>query len=71
MLGSIVKRNSLIEVRSTFRQGSDTQQGSAHEAMANHARDRRALLLGEGEELRVTMPSSIARWRRDLGKTTG
>jgi hypothetical protein len=60
MLDGIVARNSLIEVCSAFRQSSRTQQGSAHEAMPNHERDRRPLLLGEGEELRGKIARDVA-----------
>jgi hypothetical protein len=60
MLDSIVARDSLIELRSAFRQNARTQQGSAHEAMPNHERDRRPLLLGEGEELLGKIARDIA-----------
>ena len=52
MLGRIVKRDRLIEVRSAFRDVSRTQQRHAHEAMPDHERARRSLLLGERQELR-------------------
>jgi hypothetical protein len=43
----IVKRDSLVEVRPTFQDVARDQQGTADEAMANHQRNRRPLLLGQ------------------------
>ena len=60
MLGRIVKRERLIEVRSSFRDVSRTQQGNTHEAMPDHERDRRPLLLGERQELRRKLAHSVA-----------
>ena len=64
MLDGIVTRNSLIEVRSAFRQSSRNQQRSAHEAMPNHERDRRPRLVGEGEELRGKIAGDVAMERQ-------
>jgi hypothetical protein len=51
MLGRIVKRDCLIEVRSAFPDVSRTQQGNAHDAVCYEARSCRSLLLGERQEL--------------------
>ena len=60
MLGRIVKRERLIEMRSALRDVSREQQGSAHEAMPNHERDCRLLLLGERQELRRKLAHHVA-----------
>ena len=60
MLGRIVKRDRLIEMRSAFRDVSRMQQGHAHEAMPDHERDCRPLLLGERQELRRKLAHHIA-----------
>ncbi len=60
MFGRIVKRERLIEMRSAFRDVSREQQGSAHEAMPNHERDYRLLLLGERQELRRKLARHVA-----------
>jgi hypothetical protein len=51
MLGRIVKRDRLVEVRSPLCDIPRMQQGSAHETMPDHERDCRPLLLGERQEL--------------------
>ena len=51
MLGRIVKRDRLIEMRSAFRDVPRTQQGNAHEAMPDHERNRGSLFLGKRQEL--------------------
>ena len=60
MLGRIVKRDRLIEVCSAFRDVSRKQQGRAHEAMSDHERDCRPLLLGERQELRRKLAHHVA-----------
>ena len=60
MLGRIVKRERAIEMLSAFRDVSREQQGNAHEAMPDHERDRRPLLLGERQELRCELAQSVA-----------
>ena len=60
MLGRIVKRDRLIEMRSAFRDVSRTQQGHAHEAMPDHERNGRPLLLGERQELRRKLAHHVA-----------
>ena len=60
MLGRIVKRDRLIEMRSAFRDVSRKQQGNAHEAMPDHERDGRPLLLGERQELRRKLAHHVA-----------
>ena len=52
MLGRIVKRDRSIEMRPPFRDVARVQQGNTHDAMPNHERDRRSLLLGKRQELR-------------------
>jgi hypothetical protein len=44
MLGRIVKRDSAIEMRSPYREGARMQHGT-HDAMSDHERHRRFLLL--------------------------
>ena len=51
MLGGVVKRNRLIEMRSSFRDIPSVKQGKAYEAMPDHERDCRPLLLGERQGL--------------------
>ena len=41
-----------IEMRPPLRDVSRTSKDTAHEAMPDHERDRRSLLLGERQELR-------------------
>ena len=60
MLGRIVERERLIEMRSAVRDVSREQQGSPHEAMPNHERDGRPLLLGERQELRRKVARHVA-----------
>ena len=60
MLGRSVKRESLIVVRPALRNVSRFQQGRAHEAMPDHARDCRPLLLGERKELRRKLAHHVA-----------
>ena len=52
MLRRIVERDRTIEVHSAFCDISRKQQGSAHDAMPDHERTCRPLLLGERQELR-------------------
>ena len=53
MLGRIVKRERLIEMRSRFRRCPPVHsKEAAHEAMPDHERNGRLLLLGERQELR-------------------
>ena len=60
MLGGIVKRDRLIEVRPAFRESPVRSQGNTHEAMADHERDCCPLLLGERQELRRKLAHGIA-----------
>ena len=60
MLGRIVERDRPIEVHPAFRDVSREQQGSAHEAMPDHERSRRSLLLGERQELRRKLARHVA-----------
>ena len=60
MLGRIVKRDRLIEVRSAFRDVPRKQQGKTHKAMPDHERNRRSLLLGERQELRRKLAHHVA-----------
>ena len=60
MLGGIVKRDRLIEMRPAFRDVPRTQQGNTHEAMPDHERDRRSLLLGKRQELRRKLAHHVA-----------
>ena len=46
-------------MRPAFRDVSRSHQGSAHEAMANHERDCRSLLLGERQELRCEVAQNV------------
>ena len=47
-------------MRSALRDVSRKQQGRAHEAMPDHERDCRPLLLGERQELRRKLAQSVA-----------
>src|SRR3974377_1979147 len=60
MWGRIVKPDRLIVVRPTFLDVSCTHQGSAHQAVPNHERNRRSLLFGELQELRCEVAQSSA-----------
>ena len=60
MLGGIVKRNRLIEMRSCFRDISSIQQGSAQVIMPKHSRKRGALLLGKRQEMGGEIATYIA-----------
>ena len=60
MLGWIVKRERLIVVRSALRDVSRIQQGRAHDAMPDHERDGRPLLLGERQKLRRSLTHQVA-----------
>ena len=60
MLGRIVKRNRLIEMRSPFRDIPGIQQESAHEAMPDHERKQRFLLLRERQEVRRKVANYVA-----------
>ena len=60
MLGRIVKRDRAIEMRSPLRDVSRIRQGDAHEAMPDHERDCRPLLLGERQELRRKLAHHVA-----------
>jgi hypothetical protein len=60
MRDRIVKRDRLIEMRPTFRDTSSNQQGSAHQAMPDHERNGRPLLLSERHELPGKAAHSIA-----------
>ena len=60
MLGRIVKGERLIEVRSGFSNISRKRQCDPHEAMRDHERDGRPLLLGERQELRRKLAHQVA-----------
>src|SRR4029077_11975275 len=60
MLGRIVKRDRLIEVRATFRDVSRTRQGNTHDAMGYQERSRGSLFLGECQELRCKLTYGVA-----------
>ena len=60
MLGGIVKRDSAIEVRSAFRDVPRIQQGHAHEAMPDHERSGRSLLLGERRNCAARLAHRVA-----------
>ena len=60
MLGRIVKRDRLIEMRPALRDVSRHQQGDTHQAMPDHERDCRPLLLGERQELRRKLAHLVA-----------
>ena len=45
---------------SAVRDTSRKKQGSSHETMSDHERDGRALLLGEGQELRRQVADHVA-----------
>ena len=60
MHGRILKRDRTIVVRPPFRNVSRLHQGSAHEAMPDHARGFRRLFLGESQELPRELAQSIA-----------
>ena len=61
MLGRIVKRERLIVVRLGLpRCLPCMRQGHAHEAMPDHERDCRPLLLGERQKLRRKLAHRIA-----------
>ena len=60
MLGGIVKRDRLIQVRSGDRDVPRKQRGKSHEAMSNHNWDCRPLLLRERQELRRQTTTDIA-----------
>ena len=60
MLGGIVKRDRLIQVRPAFRDVPPYQQGSSHEAMPDHQRGFRPLLFREHQELRREIATDIA-----------
>ena len=66
MLGGIVKRERLIEVRSALRDVSRSHQGRAHEAMPDHERSCRPLLLGERQELRRELAHQVAVERHEV-----
>jgi hypothetical protein len=60
MLGRIVKRDRLIEVRAAFREVSRTRQGNTRDAMAYQERSRGSLFLGACQELRCKLTHSVA-----------
>ena len=60
MLGSVVERERAIEMRARICDIAGMQQGQAHQAMADHERPRRALLIGEGEELDRKLTHHVA-----------
>jgi hypothetical protein len=60
MLGRIVKRDRLIKVSPAGGDVPRSQQGNSHEAMPNHERDCRPLLLRERQELRREIATDIA-----------
>jgi hypothetical protein len=60
MLDRVVERKRAIQMRSTFREVTGEQQGRAHEAMADHERNSRPLLLGECQEPRRDVATGIA-----------
>ena len=59
MLSRIVKRERAIEMRSPFRDIPGMQQGKAYEAMPDHERDCRTLLLGERQELHRKLANNV------------
>jgi hypothetical protein len=60
MLGRIVKRNCLIEMRSACPDISRTQQGNAHDAVRYQERSGRSLPLGERQELPRKLAHHVA-----------
>jgi hypothetical protein len=60
MLGSIVKRYPLIEVRSSFRDLSSKQQATAQKIMPQHPRKRGPLFLSKLQDLGAEITSNIA-----------
>ena len=60
MLGRIIKRDRVIEMRPSFCDVSRGQQGSAHDAMPDHERDGCSLFLGERQELRRKLAQHVA-----------
>ena len=59
MGGRIVQHDCAIEMRSPLRDIPRMQQGRAHEAMPDHERDGRRLLLRERQELRCKLAHPV------------
>ena len=60
MFGSIIKRERVIVVRSTFCDVTSMQRGHAHESVTNHQWNGRPLVLCECQELRREVTTDIA-----------
>ena len=60
MLGRLVQRKRLLEVRPGFRDASRDQQRNAHQPMSDQKRYCRSLLLGKRQDLRRKLAQHIA-----------
>jgi len=60
MLGRVVERDRLIQVSPAFWDAHPSALRHSHEAMPNHERDCRPLLLRERQELRREIATDIA-----------
>ena len=60
MRNRIIRRNRLIVVRPASRDVSRIHQRRTHEAMTDHERHCRPLLLGKGQELRRKFAHYVA-----------
>ena len=60
MLGMIAKRDSSIEMRSSFRDVARKHQRRAHEAMPDRERERRSLFLRKRQAMRGKLAQHVA-----------